>query len=267
MPETKQAVKPFGDLFKETFSIFKKDWSRFAKMILLGIAGIIPFLAVIGLFFVNASLFNNLKILQTVINVILGLAAIASLIFAIYIGVLSQLGTYGLLKDRVSKIMDVFNFGKKNFWGFIWVSLLTGILVMLWTLALIIPGIIFGVYYSLSLYVFIFEEKKGYAAIKRSKELIKNYWWSFVVRMVIFSVIIMITYVILGAILDAPSLAFAKDSAARNGLENISAMLSSLVSSFIISPLFMIFTTLIYKDLVLIKGEKKSEAPAEIVAN
>lgn len=63
-------------------------------------------------------------------------------------------------------------------WSFIWLQLLTGIKVFLWSLLFIVPGIIMAVRYSLANLSFFDSNKKltGNAALKDSVALTKGAW-------------------------------------------------------------------------------------------
>ncbi|MFA5248454.1 MAG: hypothetical protein WC415_04490 [Patescibacteria group bacterium] len=265
MSETKQTLKSFATLFNETLKIFKTDWLRFVKMIGLGILGIVPLAVILGLFFLNTIIFKNANIIGATSMIILGFASLVAVIFAIYISIISKIGSFNLLKDRTEKILEVFKNSRVNFWGFVWISILTAILVMLWTVAFIIPGVIFGVYYSLAIYAFIFEGKTGMSAIKRSQELIKDYWWAFLGRILLFSLIIMAGYAVVAIIFSLPEFAIAKGTASQIIFKNFADLIGALFSAFIITPLYLIFSSLIYKNLVAIKGNTvKQEIPLPI---
>ena len=258
MNEVKQKIKPFSSLLKETWEIFKVDWSRFAKMIGLGILGIVPMIIVVVLFTVNSFLFKESGAIYGIISIILGLISIAAVVCAIYVGVVSKIGTFNLLKNRNGKIYEMFKAGRQSFWGFIWISILTAVLVFLWTLALIIPGIIFSVYYSLSIYVFVFEGKTGMAAVKRSHQLIKGYWWAFLGRIILFSLLVIIIYIIASIIFGLPILVTPANSLSRSMANGTTDVITSIFNAFVIAPLYMIFIGLIYKDLVRIKDQNSS---------
>lgn len=76
-----------------------------------------------------------------------------------------------LTKNKDPEVVDVF-IGFHDFWSSFKVSFLTGLLVFLWSLLFIIPGIVKSYSYSMAMY--ILAENKGMSAreaISRSKEL------------------------------------------------------------------------------------------------
>lgn len=66
----------------------------------------------------------------------------------------------------------------KELASYIWLYIIITFKVFLWTLLLIIPGIIMSVRYSLAGTAFFAEGKRGNAAVKRSLELTKGAWFT-----------------------------------------------------------------------------------------
>ena len=66
----------------------------------------------------------------------------------------------------------------KDLASYIWLYVIMGVKIFLWSLLLIVPGIIMAVRYSLAGTAFFAEGKRGNAAIKRSLELTKGAWFT-----------------------------------------------------------------------------------------
>lgn len=78
--------------------------------------------------------------------------------------------------------------------------LLAGLLTMLLFLLLIVPGIIFMIYWQFIIYVVIFSDKWGSEALDYSKTIVKKRWWkTFGFALVIF-LASMLWAVIIGSI-------------------------------------------------------------------
>ena len=72
-------------------------------------------------------------------------------------------------------VKDLFS-GYSNFWGAFKVSFFTGLFVLLWSFLLIIPGIIKGIAYSMSMYILAENEGMGaLEAIARSEEMMRGH--------------------------------------------------------------------------------------------
>lgn len=89
--------------------------------------------------------------------------------------------------------------------SYLWVNILVGIVVLFGFLLLIVPGILFAVWFSMAIYVLIFEGVRGTKALSQSKALVANYFWavlwrwiapSFVYGMIVLVVIYIPNYLI-----------------------------------------------------------------------
>ena len=79
--------------------------------------------------------------------------------------------------DRPVTIGDAYRSVGKVFAPFFGTLLLTDLLLMLGLLALIVPGIYFGVCWSLVFPVMIVEHRFGMMALRRSRQLVTGVWW------------------------------------------------------------------------------------------
>lgn len=103
-------------------------------------------------------------------------------ILSILGGILFVFSTVALVrlygKDELLTFGQYFKFGFSNFWSYVWVVMLSNLIVAGGMVLLIIPGVIFGVWFGLSLYVLILEGHIGRAALLRSKQLVSGKWGS-----------------------------------------------------------------------------------------
>jgi hypothetical protein len=81
-----------------------------------------------------------------------------------------------LAKGKQVGLGEAFKATLNNFGAYYWLYILFIVKIFLWSLLLIIPGIIMFNRYVLSGTVFFAEGKRGNAAIKRSSELVKGAW-------------------------------------------------------------------------------------------
>ncbi len=62
------------------------------------------------------------------------------------------------------------------FFRFLWLEILTGIFILLWSLLLVIPGVIAAYRYSMAVYIFFDDPEKGtLQCIRESKEMTRGY--------------------------------------------------------------------------------------------
>jgi len=63
------------------------------------------------------------------------------------------------------------------FGPYLWVFFLLNIIIAGGFFLFIIPGVLFSVWFSLALFVLIFEERRGFNALFRSKHLVSGKFW------------------------------------------------------------------------------------------
>lgn len=114
--------------------------------------------------------------------------------------ILQPIGTAAILhiiaQDFVDKrvsLGDALNFGLRRFGSLFVTSLLVGLVLVVGFILLIVPGIIFYVWYAFFAQVVVVEGLSGTAAMERSKALTEGYRWR------IFGVIILVG--IIGAVI------------------------------------------------------------------
>ncbi len=236
-------MSAFSVLFNKSLKLFQHGLSKFVSLLL------IPFLAyIVAMVFIVLSVLFIFKGGFNVVSLIFGILIVAVIVFAIILSIIAKVGIYIYIKDFQKKplVMDILKIAQKKAWGFFAVSFLTGIFVMLWSFLFIIPGIIFGIYYSLSLWTYIYENKTGTNALRRSKELVKGYWWSVFGRYFLlygaFYLLFIGTSIIVNLIFGDSIIA------------TFWGFIIQIIS-FLIYPLFIIFSCFIYWDLKKIKGE------------
>lgn len=176
---------------------------------------------------------------------ILGLAGI----------VLSVWGSLALyasiaLPDQAQTLGQAFHVGGT----YAFKSIMTGILVGLWVLLglilLIIPGIYWGILYGLATYIVFAEKLDGTAALNRSKELVKPYWFDVFLRQLVFGLIVGIPVIIISGIIGGGFSSVMSDGG------SFSSNLVETAFRILLTPLGVLFMAVIYENLVEIHGKK-----------
>ena len=80
---------------------------------------------------------------------------------------------------------------------FFWVSLLTGLIIFGGMILLIVPGLIFSVWYFFSIYAFGIDGVRGYSALQKSKDLVQGRFWPVVWRVIVANVFYGLVLVVL----------------------------------------------------------------------
>jgi len=225
-----------GELFKKTWRIYKENFWTLIKVTF------IPsfLLSLIDFWRIKTSyLFSfNLKyiIFHFFTTFLLSCWLTASLIFVI--------------KNREERIdfKKGLKLGAKKIISLFWIYSLSFIISSAGIIFLIIPGIILWVWFCLASYVLIYEDKRGMAALLRSKDLVSGNWWSVFWRIIIISVI----YFFIFFIYFLGSNFFITESFFNFISLFFSAFILFIFTLFF-SPFYIIYFALIYENLSLIK--------------
>jgi len=241
-------IKPL-ELITRSWQLYAKNFNLLMKIILwlLIPAILLSFLPAfkLGLAAVPISIFLTL----------------ASIILSLWISIVLIMILNQLVKGEEIDLKIIYREGYSKILSYLWVNILIGLVIFFGFFLLIVPGIIFAVWFSMAIYILIFEETRGTQALAKSKELVKNYFWAvlwrwvapyFVYGMILFAVIYFPIYLI-GLLVGAPLAGFAETPPWW-------ANLISNIISLAAMPIFSAVGVLLYKSL---KKEKESISAAK----
>ncbi len=240
-----------SDLLIKAVNIYREKFVKIVSLYGLAILAFLP-LAVVALLFWALIKFGTGMdgTVRVVLQIIFSLSALAALVVGIWYNIAVQVAVY-LIPEIANEegVRALLKRGRAMAGKYFGISILVALFTFLWLLLLIVPGIIMSVSYSLAGLCFIYEGYQSTAAIKRSKELTKGYWWSLAGRYLFLSVIIWL--IMLG--LSIPTWFVEKNSAFLQVWNGITQIVS-----YLIAPVGMIYSYLIFRNLQRIKGEKKA---------
>lgn len=232
----KKLMKVF-DLFEKALEIYQKNWKKLVSMYLVGVVAVLPATIFAALLPVVAG--------NILLSILIWALLLASFAFAVYVGVLYQAGAMLFFKNGFKPVWETLKEARPYFWPYLWTSALLALAVLLWSLLLIIPGIIFSVFYTFALYVLIFEGPKYSQALKRSKDLVKGYWWEIFGRVLFIALAFYLFFVVI----SIPGFFATEGSAFYNAWGIVTNLLSVAVA-----PIFLAYTYLLFNDLKRAKG-------------
>ena len=90
--------------------------------------------------------------------------------------------------------------GLRRWWASIFTGLLAGLIILGMTLLLIVPGIIWSLYYYMFIFVVALRSLSGKKALDYSKSIVKGQWWrvlGYIIVIELFSACIMLPIIIL----------------------------------------------------------------------
>lgn len=109
-------------------------------------------------------------------SVIVLVLTLASVFIGAMLSGISAYTSAQLVHGRKVELSEAFHAVIDKFFSYIWLQIIIVVKVLLWSLLLIIPGIIMAVRYSLANVAFFDKDLRGNAAIKESIELTRGAW-------------------------------------------------------------------------------------------
>lgn len=169
-------------ILENIWSIYKNHWRKF---IIFSAFLFIPTLAasVLGLVgVITDSLAPNSQLFS---NVLTAIILVAGLVFYIWSTIALALALNTIIKQEAqARWQAVYNEAAPKIWPFIYTNVLSTLIIIGGTILLIIPGIIFAVWYAFVTYSVVLSGKAGFMALKDSKALVTGRWWAIVWRLV-----------------------------------------------------------------------------------
>ena len=187
MEETTAQLKSLDNLFKASFNIYRQ---RIVTFLVLGVLTIV-IAAVSGGVLFGAG-FGLSMALPASKNVLI---SVLSVIGVLFIFCISAWGLGALLISIVDQKADVktcFGAAKPMVGSFLWLFLLIGFLTTGAFLFLIIPGILFTVWFFVAPFVLAAENKRGMKALLKSKAYVRGYWLPVFVRVLVIYLLSMV---------------------------------------------------------------------------
>ncbi|MCX6743672.1 MAG: hypothetical protein NT116_05590 [Candidatus Parcubacteria bacterium] len=251
------------DIIKKGWQIYSKNFRLFLKPII-----ILAAISIVYLLF---------QIVTTYINIQSSFLAIITFILAIilvfiYLWMLIVIIKLAdaLYKNQTIDLVQLYPQSMKKVPSFFWVGIVMGLVVLLGLILLIIPGIIFMVWYYFSSYVNVLEEKnnKGLDALKSSKDLVKGRWFNVVWRLIVpYLIIYLPIYIIEIIIMGIIGITLYASNLDDNMISLILTPFSIILDIFnlCLLPLFMCFPVILYNGLKETRSIEvpKSEAPIQ----
>lgn len=113
-------------------------------------------------------------------NKVLGIILFIILLQTLITFLAQLIGIYAVKKETAGQsfhLKELFQDAFKEFPSFLWVNILLNLAVLSGLFLLIVPGIIFLVWFYLAPVILVFEKIKGAKALKESRNLVRGYFW------------------------------------------------------------------------------------------
>lgn len=233
-------------LINESWSLYRTNFKFFVKIVVWILVPSIV-LSVLPAITTNAVIFLPINFFFSLVSLFVGL----------FIAVILISSINSLIKKETVNLATLYDASYSKILSYFWISILTGLAFLGGTVLLVVPGIIFSVWFSFAAIIFIIEGTKGTEALRSSKELVRGKFWpvlwrwiaTYIVYGLILTVIILIPIYLIGLAFGQPA----------SGFNEVSpwwaALLSNIVYSFAV-PLFAAIGVLLYNGL-----KKEKSAP------
>lgn len=257
-----------GTLFKASWETYLKHWQKLVvltliPMIIMGLGGLIAWALKIIRYVPHAESATNPNLIPvsilgfnfTFTDAItawpLWLMAVLIVIFAI-IGIIVSIAMVTsqlvILKEKDEKlgVTGALKQSTKYWVKYFIVGIVYSLIILGGLILFIIPGIWWSIMFCLASVSIVLEDKGIIEALKRSKELVKGYWWAVLGRLILFGLILLAIYLIalipLSIILGLLRL---------SGYEVV-AVLQNL-AQLVFGPMYLAYMVLLYSELQKIK--------------
>jgi uncharacterized protein YybS (DUF2232 family) len=231
--------RTLGEILSEAFRIYKENA---AKLIVIVAVVVVPlsFISALLVHFVGEPTLHRVgptveysRSFGVTILALLIAAAIGVIIWAILQAAMLRGAAQATIGDPVD-VEASYRWGLSRFGSVLLVAFLVGIVVGVGFILLIIPGIIFLVFLSVSEPALIVENRRGTEALKRSWDLVRGHFWHALVVILIAAILTGIVQGILTAI---------------GGHNWFVRWIFSAIAQVLTSPFTALVTVLLYLDL------------------
>ena len=198
-----------GEAISKTFQVFRRDFTKY--FVLYAVVGIIVQVAttlaqqafVVPMLPMNPTpqqVSSLLSGLFGALFLLIGVIFVVNIIFS----TIAQGSAITLASEQITKgeasLGASIRFAASRLLSIWAVSIIVGIIVFLGILALIVPGIILAIMYSLALPVLLIEKKGVFESMGRSRQLVSHRWAKTFGTFLVLGIIVIIASLIFGAI-------------------------------------------------------------------
>jgi hypothetical protein len=238
MPVSSELPKS-RQILSESWTIYKKRFKTLIGINLIPMLSVFLFSLLIGILAVTTKASQaNFKGPTLAVLILIGFIVFLGLI---YICIWATIAELFAIKDQAEGIgwQEAFKRSKSKIWVFFGTSILNGLAVLGGFILFIIPGIIFGLWFSQSPYIVVEEGLANTAALKRSKYYVKGRVGQIFGKLFYVGIITFGLYIALSIILTIIG--------SLIGLKNGQLSWINNIFSLIWTPLITVYSYQVYK--------------------
>ncbi len=232
-------------LFSSSWKFFKANWKILVPIVIAPSAAIY-----LGQIFVIGK--NPILLLVAFVLIIAGI------IFSIAMQPAAINTIQRLFADPGAKIdfKEQYRFGFKYFWSIILLVIITIPVFFGSAVLFFIPAIIVGGFTSMYVFALIIDDKKGFAALTESYSLVKGRWLEVFGRLLF----LIIPAIVVGFVVSFIFGLLAGMVGAASTVGLIVTMVSNLIMSGILTPIFLVYMYKLYNSLKVSRLQNVSTA-------
>lgn len=237
-----------GDLIENSWLICRKNYKKFLT---ISFWMFLPTVLVTAVFLATR-LLGTAEFVSAAMVVVVSLPAYLAQFLATMVFVMA---IDAILKNEDFDPRKLAEAALKKIWPVLLVAALTALVVLGGFILLIIPGIIFSIWYAFSYYEAVLNDMRGLAALKKSKELVAGRFWAVLWRLAastfFWSIVVwlfMSTVFLLLQALTRPFLAIISAEPWATLLASFLELASNAVQAAS-APLFAAIGVLLYRAL------------------
>lgn len=176
-------------LIPEAWEIFKKLWVKLFKVVF--VAPLVISLIASGLAISVAVIYGLARLLLPLsgpsllaVNVAFAVLGAAVFIIPIFVAfITAYFAVIFVLENNELPPREAFRKGLAYFFRYLWLLIICFFIILAAYVFFIVPGYYLSVAFIFSVFILALENTGGWAALKRSRELIKGFWWTILARL------------------------------------------------------------------------------------
>ena len=184
----KKFLPGFIALFSNALALYKKNALALAEVYLLPVIA----LALTTIFFGAAH--STWPVLRFVWGTLAGLGYVVSF----FLAAMAVLAVATILNSDGMSSEEAYWRSLKKIGPYYWLLLLEFLITLGGLVMGVLPAIVFSVWFSVAIFLFVDQEQHGINALLRSKEYVTGYWWGVFGRTLLMAFIVLIIEAIVG---------------------------------------------------------------------
>lgn len=191
----KNLSSPF-DLIKRSVNVFSKKENL---VFLVKIYSPLAFFSLLSIIesYLPASIINQKSILLTIV---IGLVQILYLFVSVFVTASGIIAVGNVVESKELLLKKTYESAWKVYWAFLLLSIVLFLAYLLGFILLIVPGVLFVVWFAFSRFIMVEENLGIKEVLLRSKSLVKGVYWKVLGRLIIFGVFAVVVEMILSVI-------------------------------------------------------------------